>query len=318
MYGAILAAICPLSDAYAAIIPDCAGPVEIAAAKVTRVEKNGVLVLSDGRAIALEGIRLPEEDSQRDQALGLLREMTADKSVTFTATAPKEDRYDRIRAQGFSGNAWLQSALLEKGLARVAIAPDRNECAPDFYEAETRARDRRYGLWAVSSNAPRQAEQVHMSGAPESNAPGRADRKRVASVPEVAARPAEAVRAPTTRESNVGRAAEPMRARETAEDNAPRRAERASPPEMSEGSFQLVEGWVTHVGQAGGRTFIDFGSNGRQSFSAIIQPEDRRAFRGFELEALEAHKIRIRGIVQDYRGRPEIALSNPAQIEVLN
>jgi DNA/RNA endonuclease YhcR with UshA esterase domain len=79
-----------------------------------------------------------------------------------------------------------------------------------------------------------------------------------------------------------------------------------------------VEGWVTHVAQADGRTFIDFGSNGRQSFSAIIQPDDRRAFRGFDLEGLEAHKIRIRGIVQDYRGRPEIALSNPAQIEVLN
>ena len=87
---------------------------------------------------------------------------------------------------------------------------------------------------------------------------------------------------------------------------------------LREEAFQLVEGWVTHVAQADGRTFIDFGSNGRQSFSAIIQPDDRRAFRGFDLEGLEAHKIRIRGIVQDYRGRPEIALSNPAQIEVLN
>ena len=91
-----------------------------------------------------------------------------------------------------------------------------------------------------------------------------------------------------------------------------------TPPPVAEGSFQLVEGWVTHVASADGRTFIDFGSNGRQSFSAIIQPDDRRAFRGFDLEGLEAHKIRIRGIVQDYRGRPEIALSNPAQIEVLN
>jgi DNA/RNA endonuclease YhcR with UshA esterase domain len=26
----------------------------------------------------------------------------------------------------------------------------------------------------------------------------------------------------------------------------------------------------------------------------------------------------VRGIVQDYRGRPEIALSNPAQIEILD
>jgi micrococcal nuclease len=285
MYGAILAAMCSGTDAYAAIIPDCAGPVEITGAKVVRVEKNGVLVLSDGRAVALEGIRLPQEDSQREQALGLLREMTVDKTVTLTATAPKEDRYDRIRAQGFNRSAWLQRALLEKGLARVAIAPDRNDCAPDLYEAESRARDRQAGLWADSANAPRRAEAMR---APVTRA-------ETASPPVART---ETARAPATR-AEVSRAPLP-------------------PPSVPEGSFQLVEGWVTHVGQAGGRTFIDFGSDGRQSFSAIIQPEDRRAFRGFELEALEAHKIRIRGIVQDYRGRPEIALSNPAQIEVLN
>jgi len=274
IYAAILAAMCPWADAYAASIPDCAGQVEIARARVMRVESNGVLVLRDGRAVTLEGIRLPEQDSQRAQALTALRALTADGAVTFTATPPKQDRYDRVRAQGFSEGAWLQVALLEKGLARVAIAPDRNECAPDLYEAEGRARERQAGLWALSANAPRRAE---------------------------------AMPAPTRRRMEAASAPE-----------APRRAQTASAPETPAGSFQLVEGWVTHVAAADGRTFIDFGSNGRQNFSAIIQPEDRRAFRGFDLEGLEAHRIRIRGIVQDYRGRPEIALSNPAQIEVLN
>jgi endonuclease YncB( thermonuclease family) len=251
LYGAILASLCPVADAYAASIPDCAGAVEIARAHVTRVEKNGVLVLSDGRAVTLEGIRLPDEEGQRQQALAALRAMT-EGSITFTATAPKEDRYDRVRAQGFNDKDWLQAALLEKGLARVSISPDRSECAPDLYDAEAHARDQRAGLWASSTNAPRQAEQMRKA------------------------------------------------------------------PAAREGNFQVVEGWVTNVAEAGGRTFIDFGSNGRQNFSAVIQPEDRRAFRGFDLESLEAHRIRIRGIVQDYRGRPEIALSNPAQIEVLN
>ena len=275
IYAAILAAMCPWADAYAAYIPDCAGHVEIARAHVMRVEKNGALVLRDGRAVILEGIRLPEQDSQRDQALAALRALTGGDTVTFTATPPKEDRYDRVRAQGFAGGAWLQAALLEKGLARVAISPDRNECAPDLYEAETRARDSHTGLWAVSSNAPRRAE---------------------------------AVRAPVAPADKLT-------------DKAPDKLTDKLTDKFTDkftGSFQLVEGWVTHVASADGRTFIDFGSNGRQSFSAIIQPDDRRAFSGFDLEGLEAHKIRIRGIVQDYRGRPEIALSNPAQIEVLN
>jgi hypothetical protein len=82
------------------------------------------------------------------------------------------------------------------------------------------------------------------------------------------------------------------------------------------GTFQLVEGRVSNVGQADGRLFIDFGS--KRILSAVIAPQDRRAFRDFDLDGLPARRIRIRGIVQDYRGRPEIALSNPFQIEVLD
>jgi micrococcal nuclease len=253
-YAAILAAMWLPSGAIAAthFIPDCAGNVEIAHAHVVRVEKNGALVLEDGRAVMLEGIRLPDADDApqelADRALGVLREMALAGPLTFTAVAPKEDRYDRVRAQAF-GEEWFEVSLLERGLARVAISPDRNECAPDLYEAEQRGRAKHAGLWALPGSAPR---------APEAMKDARG------------------------------------------------------------GSFQIVDGWVTNVGRSDGRVLIDFGSDGQRIFSAVIQPEDRRAFRGFDLDGLETHHIRIRGIAQDYRGRPQIALSNPSQIEVLN
>ena len=235
-------------------IPDCAGATEVARAHVVRVEKNGALILADGRAMVLEGIRLPQADNAPrflvDQAMAELTRMAEAGPVTFTATPPKEDRYDRVRVQGF-GRQWLQTALLEQGLARVAISPDRDECAPDLYEAETRARAKHLGLWALAGAAPKAPEAMTKPAAPS-------------------------------------------------------------------GSFQLVEGWVTNVGRADSRVFIEFGSNGRQSFSAIIAAEDRRAFRDFDLDGLVAHRIRVRGMVQDWRGRPQIALSNPQQIEVLN
>jgi hypothetical protein len=230
-------------------VPDCAGSVEIRDARVVRVEKNGALILSDGRAVMLEAIRLPLDDAAlADHALAALQQLVLTGPVTFTAAPPKEDRYDRVRAQGFSGKAWLQTALLEQGLARVAIAPDRNECSPELYEAEARGRAQHAGLWAEAAYAPRTPQQV----------------------------------------------------------------------KDSTGSFQVIEGWVTNVGTGGGRTFLDFGSDGQRIFSAVVAPEDRRAFHGFDLDGLTAKHIRIRGIVQDYKGRPEIALSNPAQIEVLN
>lgn len=259
-YGLILAAMWLPLDTNAAsaqairFIPDCAGATEIARARVVRVEKNGALILSDGRAVLLEGIRLPGADNSPrylvDQAMSALTDMALAGPITFTATPPKEDRYDRIRAQGF-GKRWLQTALLEQGLARVAISPDRNECAPDLYEAEGRARAKHAGIWALAGTAPKAPQEI--------------------------------AKAP-----------------------------------VAAGTFQLVEGYVTNIGNAGGRTFIDFGSNGQRSFSAIVAPEDRRAFRDYDFEALVARRVRIRGTVQDYRGRPQIALSNPQQIEVLN
>jgi endonuclease YncB( thermonuclease family) len=251
IYFPILAAIWCASGARAAVVPDCAGTVEVRNGHVVRVEKNGALVLADGRALLLEGIRLPDA-GLRDQALDVLRDMALAGPVTFTATPPKEDRYDRIRAQGFASGGWLQISLLERGLAMVAIAPDRNECSPELYEAETRARARHLGVWA-------------------------------------------------------GAASQPL----------PPQAVKAAPSGMP-GGFRLVEGYVTTVGSGGGRVFIDFGSDGQRMFSAVIAPEDRKAFRGFDLDGLTAHRIRIRGIVQEYRGRPQIALSNPAQIEILD
>ena len=86
-------------------LPDCAGSVEIARAHVVRVEKNGALVLKDGRAALLEGIRLPGADRPSDPitsaALDALRELAMKAPLTLTSTPPKEDRYGRIRVQAF-------------------------------------------------------------------------------------------------------------------------------------------------------------------------------------------------------------------------
>ena len=83
------------------------------------------------------------------------------------------------------------------------------------------------------------------------------------------------------------------------------------------GSFQLVEGWVDQCRAPGRADRHQFRRRWRGGSAAIIAAEDRRAFRDFDLDGWRA-AIRVRGIVQDYRGRPQIALSNPAQIEMLD
>jgi micrococcal nuclease len=141
----------------------CAGPVEAANVQVSRVEKNGVLVLVDGRAVHVEGLLLPAGAKDHapsffsDQATSALSDLARDRHVTLAVSIPKEDRYGRLRAQVFfteaSDEPWLQIAMLRRGLARVSIAPDRRECASELYTAEAEARKKHYGIWTSQAYA---------------------------------------------------------------------------------------------------------------------------------------------------------------------
>lgn len=150
-------------------LPACAPPVEIHDLAITRVEQNGVLVATDGRAVKLEGIRLPgggidhAPQSFATQALSELGDLASGHLVTAAAQPPKEDRYGRLRAQAFETDGapvWIQTALLERGLARVFISPDRRECVKELYAAEAEARARHAGIWASPTYAVRRAEDV--------------------------------------------------------------------------------------------------------------------------------------------------------------
>jgi nuclease-like protein len=85
--------------------------------------------------------------------------LTHARGVTLAVVPPKEDRYGRLRAQIFlddqSDDAWLQAAMLKRGLARVEIAPDRRECARDLMAIEAQARAARYGIWSNPAYAVR-------------------------------------------------------------------------------------------------------------------------------------------------------------------
>jgi len=163
--GMILIAGLAMAAACRAEVPACAGAREIAGAHITRIESNSVLVMTDGRALKLEGIRLPggAEDhapqALADEARSELENLAKGRELNVHAVWPKEDRYDRVRGQLFSEDGkWLQYELLRKGLARVEIAPDRGECYRELYAAEAEARRAGLGLWANTAYAQRAPE----------------------------------------------------------------------------------------------------------------------------------------------------------------
>lgn len=169
LFIACLAGMLLCADA-ANALPSCVPPVEAANIQTMRVESNGAVILQDGRAVVLEGILLPGGARDHapkflaDQAISEVDELTRGRLITLAARVPKEDRYGRLRAQAFDDTGdWLQVAMLRKGLARVFVAPDRDECVEQLFAAERAARASSAGIWSQTGYEIRNAADVQYS-----------------------------------------------------------------------------------------------------------------------------------------------------------
>lgn len=86
------------------------------------------------------------------------------------------------------------------------------------------------------------------------------------------------------------------------------------------GGLHLVEGRVMSVAiLQSGRTYLNFGSDWRTDFTIRVEAEDVAGFEtaGYDLEALEGQRIRVRGIIRRENG-PMIRLENPLRLERLD
>ena len=82
--------------------------------------------------------------------------------------------------------------------------------------------------------------------------------------------------------------------------------------------FHLIEGQVQDVAQVRGRIFLNFGEDWREDFTATIEPDTARQFRGDwpDWDAVMARRIRVRGWTYPHNGIA-IDVTHPEQIELL-
>jgi len=92
----------------------------------------------------------------------------------------------------------------------------------------------------------------------------------------------------------------------------------AARPDAIPDGFQLVEGRVLAIGESAASLYLNFGSDWRQDFTAVVERRDRDGFEGWlrALRALEGRRIRVRGAVFR-RGGPAIRVRSDHAIELL-
>ena len=131
-------------------LPDCAGHGQIAARPhVVRVEKNGALILNDGRAVAsgrhsvAQGVGSSVR-ARLSEALARAAALAMEGTADADRHAAQEDRYDRVRVQAFG--RWLAADGTSQSWTGARLDRARStRNARRIFAAEAEARSRRAG-----------------------------------------------------------------------------------------------------------------------------------------------------------------------------
>ena len=140
-------------------------------ARVVEVIDAGTVLLDDGETVRLAGIEtagLPRGDAASPdaqlamEARQALAALVQGRRVGLASGGTGRDRYGRLRAHlvRMDDGAWIQGALLARGLARVHSLVDDRTAVADMLAIERRARSRGLGLWSQSRYRVRSASET--------------------------------------------------------------------------------------------------------------------------------------------------------------
>ncbi len=104
------------------------------------------LKLRQGKLVRLADIDFPGD---RKAARQHLSKTLLGKSITVHEVSDRPDRWRRVSAHVTANSAgpWLQSDLIERGLARVRPEFAKKTCLEPLFKSEWRARRQKRGLW---------------------------------------------------------------------------------------------------------------------------------------------------------------------------
>jgi micrococcal nuclease len=83
------------------------------------------------------------------------------------------------------------------------------------------------------------------------------------------------------------------------------------------GQVKTVEGVVVASNNTGKVCFLNFHENWRKYFTAVIFASDFAAFPSHPEDYYLNRRVRVRGLIKEYKGKPEIILKSASQIEVI-
>ncbi len=84
------------------------------------------------------------------------------------------------------------------------------------------------------------------------------------------------------------------------------------------GQTKIVEGKIVVSNNTGKVCFLNFHKNWRIYFTALIFASDFNRFPSNPEDYYLNRKVRVKGLIKEYKGKPEIILKSPSQIEIID
>lgn len=84
------------------------------------------------------------------------------------------------------------------------------------------------------------------------------------------------------------------------------------------GEVVTVEGTIVGTRNIGKACFLNFHSDWQRTFTAVIFERSFAAFPPKPEEHYRGKKVRVTGLVREYKGKPEIILASPDQIRIVH
>jgi micrococcal nuclease len=84
------------------------------------------------------------------------------------------------------------------------------------------------------------------------------------------------------------------------------------------GQTRTVEGKIVASNNTGKVCFLNFHKDWRRYFTAVIFASDFDVFPAHPEDHYLNRVVRVKGLIKEYRGKPEIILKSPSQIEIVN
>jgi micrococcal nuclease len=84
------------------------------------------------------------------------------------------------------------------------------------------------------------------------------------------------------------------------------------------GQTKIVEGKIVASHNTGKVCFLNFHTDWRRYFTAVIFASDFDKFPVHPEDHFLDRRVRVKGLIKEYRGKPEIILKSPSQIEILD